>query len=170
MAGRAARRGRPGGRLGRRWAGLLAAGDSQGPGPAAAGGGRFLSPGFDLTGAPRFTPGDSETVSALLRSADAYLAGHPADDPVVNPLAADFTGMPPLLIQAATGDFALVQARALAEHATGHGVDARLELYAADTHVFHVFWSFLPEAADALESAGRFIREALADERAHVRA
>jgi acetyl esterase/lipase len=135
--------------------------------PAA---GVFLSPGFDMTGGPRFTPGDRETVSALLRSSDAYLAGHPADDPVVNPLAADFTGMPPLLIQAATGDFALAQARALAEHAAGHGVDARLELYAADTHVFHVFWSFLPEAADALESAGIFIREALAADRAHPRA
>jgi hypothetical protein len=25
------------------------------------------------------------------------------------------------------------------------------------THDFHVFWSFLPEAADALERAGRFV-------------
>ena len=29
----------------------------------------------------------------------------------------------------------------LVERATAHGVDARLELYPADTHVFHVFWS-----------------------------
>ena len=36
---------------------------------------------------------------------------------------------------------------------------ARLELYPADTHVFHVFWSFLPEAADALAQAGRFVQE-----------
>jgi hypothetical protein len=26
-----------------------------------------------------------------------------------------------------------------------------------NTHVFHMFWSFLPEAAEALESAGRFV-------------
>jgi hypothetical protein len=35
-------------------------------------------------------------------------------------------------------------------------VDARLELYPVDAHVFHLFWPFLPEAAEALESAGRF--------------
>jgi hypothetical protein len=33
-----------------------------------------------------------------------------------------------------------------------------------------VFWSFLPEAADALKHAGAFIREALAGERAESRA
>ena len=38
-----------------------------------------------------------------------------------------------------------------------------LELYPADTHVFHVFWSFLPEAADALQRAGAFARAALTD-------
>lgn len=127
-----------------------------------------LSPAFDLTG--EFSPADRKTVTALLRGAGAYLDGHPADDPVVNPLAADFTGLPPLLLQAGTGDFALPQARALAEHAARHGADARLELYPADTHVFHVFWSFLPEAADALQHAGAFIRAALAGERAESHA
>jgi len=124
-----------------------------------------LSPGFDLTGAPEMISGDAETLTMLRRGADAYLAGHPADDPVVNPLAADLTGMPPLLIQAGTGDFALPQARALADRASAFGVDVRLELYPVDTHVFHVFWSFLPEAADALAQAGAFMREVLAGER-----
>jgi monoterpene epsilon-lactone hydrolase len=35
-------------------------------------------------------------------------------------------------------------------------VDIRLELYPVATHVFHYFWSFLPEAADALQHAGSF--------------
>jgi acetyl esterase/lipase/DNA-binding MarR family transcriptional regulator len=124
-----------------------------------------LCPGYDLTGAPELVSGDPETLTMLRRGAAAYLAGHPADDAVVNPLAADLTGMPPLLIQAGTGDFALPQARALADRASAHGVDARLELYPADTHVFHVFWSFLPEAVDALARAGEFIREMVAGER-----
>jgi epsilon-lactone hydrolase len=159
--------------------GIVVAGDSAGAGLACSllvtlkaqglplpAGVVCLSPGFDLTGAPRFAPGDGETLSALMRSSDAYLAGHPADDPVVNPLAADLAGAPPLLVQTGTGDFALPQARALVDHASAQGVDARLELYPADTHVFHVFWSFLPEAADALQQAGSFIREVLAVERA----
>jgi epsilon-lactone hydrolase len=147
---------------------LLATLKAQGlPLPAGA---VCLCPGFDLTGAPELTSGDAETQAVLRRGADAYLAGHPADDPLVNPLAGDPTGLPPLLIQAGTGDLALPQARALADHASAHGVDARLELYPADTHVFHVFWSFLPEAADALQQAGAFIREVLAGERAQSRA
>ena len=125
-----------------------------------------LCPGFDLTGAPELVSGDPETLTMLRRGAGAYLAGHPADDPLVNPLALDLTGMPPLLIQAGTGDFALPQARALADRASAHGVDVELALYPADTHVFHVFWSFLPEAADALAQAGEFIREVLTGERA----
>ena len=34
----------------------------------------------------------------------------------------------------------------------------QFELYPVTTHDFHVFWSFLPEAADALEQAGAFVR------------
>jgi acetyl esterase/lipase len=87
-----------------------------------------------------------------------YLAGHPIDDPLVSPLTADLTGLPPLLVQAGTGDPLVNDAQHLVEHARRHGVDARLELYPVDSHIFHVFWSFLPEAGDALRQAGRFAR------------
>ena len=166
-------------------AGIVLAGDSAGAGlvcsllltlkaqglPLPAGAVLFC-PAVDLTGAGILSGAvdpDPETLSAIRRSADAYLAGHPIDDPVVNPLAADLTGMPPLLIQCATGDLTLPEARLLADHASEQGVDARLELYPADTHVFQVFWSFLPEAADALQQAGGFIREMLIGERAESR-
>jgi epsilon-lactone hydrolase len=102
----------------------------------------------------------------IRRYAAGYLAGHPADDPVVSPLGADLTGLPPLLIQAATGDDRLADANALTDHARGQGVDARLELYSVDAHVFHLFWSFLPEAAEALQAAGQFAREIDSDARA----
>ncbi len=90
------------------------------------------------------------------RAAALYLAGHPADDPIVSPLTADLTGLPPMLVQAATGDHVLQEVHELTDHARRLGVDARLELYPVDTHGFHIFWSFLPEAADALRQAGRF--------------
>jgi monoterpene epsilon-lactone hydrolase len=88
-----------------------------------------------------------------------YLAGHSPHDPLLDPLAADLTGLPPMLIQDASGDPRLEDAKALAARARDHGVDARLELYPVDAHGFHLFWSFLPEAADAIEAAGTFIRE-----------
>jgi monoterpene epsilon-lactone hydrolase len=89
----------------------------------------------------------------------AYLGAHPTDDPLVSPLTADLSALPPLLIQAATGDDRLADANALVDHAREHGVDARLDLYSVDAHVFHLFWSFLPEAAEALQKIGRFVRE-----------
>jgi acetyl esterase/lipase len=91
---------------------------------------------------------------------EQYLAGHPADDPVVCPLKADLTGLPPMLVQAATGDPVLGDATTLVDRAAAAGVDARLELFTVDTHDFHVFWSFLPEAASAMQQAGHYIREA----------
>ena len=78
-----------------------------------------------------------------------------------SPLLGDLAGLPPLLIQGATGD-PLGDARPLHERARTQGVAAELELYPSDAHAFQLFWSFLPEAADALEAAGRFVAERLA--------
>src|SRR4051812_17401284 len=128
------------------------------------GGAVLLCPAVDLTGRSVLSAGtgDEEQVAVARRTAEAYLAGHSPEDPVVSPLHADLTGLPPLLVQAATGDLVLPEARLLVDRATAHGVDARLEVYPAETHVLHVFWSFLPEAADALQQAGRFVQERLA--------
>jgi acetyl esterase/lipase len=112
-----------------------------------------LSPdGGSASDAPLATEED------VRRCVEAYLSGHPADDPIVDPLGADLTGLPPMLIQAATGDARLDDAKALAARAQDHGVDARLELFPVEAHAFQLFWSFLPEAADAMDAAGAFIR------------
>ncbi|HTT30861.1 MAG TPA: alpha/beta hydrolase fold domain-containing protein [Solirubrobacteraceae bacterium] len=153
--------------------GIVVAGDSAGAGlllslllalkrdgqplPAAV---VILCPWIDLTGC---TPSASDAPLAsdedVRRCVEAYLSGHPADDPIVDPLRADLSGLPPMLIQAATGDARLADAKALAGQAQDHGVDARLELFPVEAHAFQLFWSFLPEAADAMEAAGAFIRE-----------
>jgi acetyl esterase/lipase len=164
-------------------AGIVLAGDSAGAGLACSllltlrsqglplpAGAAFLCPGVDPTGnaiaSARSGADEPEELTLMRRTMDAYLDGHSVEDPVVNPLIADLTGLPPLLVQAATGDVVLAEAQLLVDRATAHGVDARLELYPADTHVFHVFWSFLPEAAEALQQAGVFIRTRLESPRA----
>ncbi len=152
---------------------IIVAGDSSGCGlvlslllslkqrnlPMASGTVLFC-PWVDLVAAGRDRPPAHELDEIRRAAAGLYLGGHPADDPLVSPLSADLTGLPPMLIQAATGDPLLGEARELAEHAGDCGVDARFELFPVDTHDFHVFWSFLPEAAQALRQAGRFAREA----------
>ncbi|MEU9048263.1 MULTISPECIES: alpha/beta hydrolase fold domain-containing protein [unclassified Kitasatospora] len=124
----------------------------------------LLCPGVDLAGRvlddePQEPQPAALTAEALRRRfITDYLAGHPTDDPVVRPLTADLSGLPPMLVQAGTGDPLLADARQLVDRAREDGVDVRLELYPVATHDFHIFWSFLPEAADALHHAGRFIR------------
>ena len=138
---------------------LLACADRGLPAPAGA---LLLCPGVDLTleHLERADhPDRALTIKNAMASVEAYLAGHSLDDPLVNPLAADLSGLPPLLVQVATGDIARHEAQALVDHARAHGVDARLELYPIDVHVFQLFWSFLPEAADALQHAGAFVAE-----------
>ena len=98
-------------------------------------------------------------MQAARRCAPAYIGDHPIDDPLLSPLQADLSGLPPLLVQTGTGDPIREDAHQLVDRVQDHGGDARLELYPADTHDFHLFWSFLPEAADAIEHAGRFLRE-----------
>src|SRR3954468_6205261 len=156
---------------------VVVAGDSAGCGVVMAlllslrqdggplpGGAVLFCPFTDLSGdVLASTAGVDEQMAALLEQVrgftDSYLDGHPIDDPILCPLKADLSGLPPLLIQAATGDPQREEAHLLTERARAHGVDAHLELYPVDTHGFQIFWSFLPEAIEGLSQAGRFARK-----------
>jgi epsilon-lactone hydrolase len=125
----------------------------------------LFCPSVDLTTRNLEPHGEAEQtlLEIARRVATAYLAGHPIEDPLLSPLSADLSGLPPMLIQAATGDPVVADAHDLTARAREHGVDARLELYPGATHDFQLFWSFLPEAADALRQAGRFARPSAAE-------
>jgi acetyl esterase/lipase len=155
---------------------VVLAGDSAGGGLALAvmlslrhqgialpGGAVLMCPGVDLTFAQvdelPSEPQPALSIEQLRSFVASYLDGHPLDDPLVSPLLGDLTGLPPMLIQGGIGDVMVEDAQRLAERARSHGVDTRLELYPVATHDFHVFWSFLPEAADAVEHAGSFARD-----------
>jgi monoterpene epsilon-lactone hydrolase len=84
------------------------------PLPSAA---LLLCPWVDLQARTAQPPEDDAQLvisrDQLLRTAAAYLDGHPVDDPIVAPVEADLTGLPPMLVQAATGDTLLEDARQL---------------------------------------------------------
>jgi acetyl esterase/lipase len=149
---------------------LLTLAERNSPQPGAA---VLMCPWLDLALRLKREPGDA--IAPLSADEEArncaamYLAGHPLDDPIVDPLSADLTGLPPVLIQAATGDARLTDAKAFAARARRYDIDARLQLFPVEAHAFHLFWSFLPEAADAIEAAGAFIREAGGKGRAEPR-
>ena len=110
--------------------------------------GAMLDESSQLADHPRF--------DTMTRITAWYVGDHPMDDPLLSPLMADPTGLPPLLIQAATGDPIAPDSRELADRAERHGVRVELELYPVDTHIFQLFWSFLPEAQEAMAKIGEF--------------
>ena len=137
---------------------LLALRERDLPVPAGA---ALLCPWVDLTGRTQRPPQDSSLVFSpdmAHRLAQAYLAGQPADDPLLDPLHTPLAGLPPLLIHAASGDSVLQEAQLLAQHASRCGVEAKITVYPVPTHDFHIFWSFLPEARNAIDEIGRFVR------------
>ena len=119
----------------------------------------LLCPWLDLTWPYPYPSPNLERAAQHMREwTDLYLDGHPVDDPLLDATLADLHGLPPLLLQAATGDGLIEATQRLVEQATASGVHAHLELYPTDVHGFQMFWSFLPEAADAIARAAHFCR------------
>lgn len=77
-------------------------------------------------------------------------------DPDVSPLFADFTGFPPLFMQAGSSELLRDEAVRTAHKALAAGVDVELELWPDTAHVFQIA-SFLPEAAVAIEHIVNFV-------------
>ncbi|MGE0297558.1 MAG: alpha/beta hydrolase fold domain-containing protein, partial [Pseudonocardia sp.] len=126
------------------------------------GGTMLLCPGIDLSYEEDIDlpaePQPAIGMTQLRAFAAAYLGETSPHDELVNALDADLTGYPPMLVQAGTGDVLGRDAQRIVEHARAHGVDVQFELYPVTTHDFHLFWSFLPEASEAMDQAGAFAR------------
>ena len=88
-----------------------------------------------------------------------YLAGADPSQPMASPIAADLTGLPPLMIQAGGGELLLDDIRALAAKAKEAGVETTLEEYPEMFHAWQMFASRLDQGQEAIASAGAFIRK-----------
>ncbi|KAJ7751218.1 Alpha/Beta hydrolase protein [Mycena maculata] len=77
--------------------------------------------------------------------------------PYASPLFGDFTGLPPLLIQAGDAEVLRDEIALLAHKATCAGVAVRHELYEDAVHIFHTY-PFLDAARRAFISMGDFVR------------
>jgi epsilon-lactone hydrolase len=129
--------------------------------PAA---GVCLSPWTDLTGS-----GESMKTKAavdpmvqadnLAKMASAYLEGQDARAPLASPLFAELHGLPPLLIQVGTAETLLDDSTRLADKARRAGVDVTLEKWDDMIHVFQAFAFILPEAREAIQRIGGYLKE-----------
>ena len=78
--------------------------------------------------------------------------------PYASPLFGDYAGMPPILLQVGDAEVLLDDSRRLAEHAAAQGCDVTLQVWDGMPHVFQGFAPILPEALEAIEKIGAFIK------------
>ena len=134
------------------------------PLPAAA---LAMSPYADLTltGTTLETKGKADPLlsrEALQARIADYTAGQDAALPLISPIFADLTGLPPLIIQAGTHEVLLDDALRLAGRAATADVAVTLDITPGVPHVFQAYHQILDEAAAALDRAGQFLSAQLA--------
>lgn len=103
------------------------------------------------------------TRGALRIFASWYLGEHRATDPVANALQRDWRDMPPLLLLAGTRDVGYRDALRMAERARAAGTPATVRTFHGLIHNWQMF-PHLPDAAEALDAAARFVDERLPDD------
>ena len=140
---------------------LIALRNAKDPLPAAA---VCLSPWVDMeaTGDSIATKAAIDPVNqrdGLLNNAKRYLGDVDRKAPLVSPLYADLTDLPPLLIQVGESEVLLDDSKRLAERARRYGVNVNLEVWPEMIHVWQLFAAVLPEARGAIEHIGAFIRK-----------
>ena len=144
------------------------------PLPAAA---VLISPWGDLTCSGESIHDNAENdplipLGALRFVAKSYSSGQDPAAPLLSPVFADFTGLPPLLIQVGSTEVLYSDAVRVAEQAERAGVAYTLQVWEQMPHVFHALAAWLPEASTALREIGAFVNAQLnhSDDAAHVRA
>jgi acetyl esterase/lipase len=90
---------------------------------------------------------------------DLYRAGTDVRDPLVSPLYADLSGLPPMLIQVGSAEILLSDSTRVADKARAAGVDVTLEVWDQMPHVWHLFAPMLSEGQDAIAKLGHWARE-----------
>jgi monoterpene epsilon-lactone hydrolase len=96
-------------------------------------------------------------VGLRLRVPD-YVGRGDASDPLISPIFADLSGLPPLLIQVGTSEILLSDAVRLAARAAKDDVPVTLDVTPGVPHVFQGFAGMLDEGSAALDRAAAFLR------------
>lgn len=98
----------------------------------------------------------------LRMMAIAYAGHDNLKNPLVSPLYAEsLAGLPPVLLQVGTAETLLDDSRRFARKATADGVKVTLQEWPDMIHVWHSFYSRLPEARQAIAAIGHWLDQTM---------
>lgn len=122
-----------------------------------------ISPWVDLAhrGETIVTKADDDpmfTKSGMMYMAKLYADETDVASPLVSPLYADLSGLPPVLIHVGTSEMLLSDSRRLADTLRNAGVDCMIKEWEDLFHVFHTV-VYIPEARIATEEIASFITD-----------
>jgi len=98
-------------------------------------------------------------VSVLKFICSVYVGENSPQDPMISPIYADYTGLPPLLIQVGGIEVLLSDAERVAEAARRAGIPVKLSVYEDMMHVFQALAYVIPEGKEAVREIGRFVHK-----------
>ncbi|MFJ9173776.1 alpha/beta hydrolase [Streptomyces sp. NPDC102360] len=133
------------------------------PKPSAA---ALISPLVDFRAEGESMRTKAEADPIITRQATAgsglrYLADRSPDDPEVDILGADLSGLPPLLIQVGASETLLDDSVRLARKAGHDNVDVTLEIAPEMVHVYQFFFPVSETARASIERIGAFLARRL---------
>jgi len=144
---------------------LIALRDDGGPLPAAA---FFISPVTDWVR----LDGESLTTRAAVDvcltpemhrfTSPFYVGDNDPDTPLLSPVHADLSGLPPLCIHVGDDEILLSDSTRLAENARTAGVIVELDVWPGMWHDFTAAASMVPEAQRSVQGIGEFVRRYVA--------
>jgi acetyl esterase/lipase len=126
-----------------------------------------LSPWLDMdaTGSSFDSNKDRDVLVAreIIQGMSATFLGEGGDrlDPLVNPLRADLSGLPPVYIQVGGYETLLADSQALAEAVRRADGEVKLDVYPEMQHVFQFLAGVAPEADEAIRAAAAWVRPKL---------
>ncbi len=122
----------------------------------------LFSPWTDMTfSGESFTQraGDDPSLTAdyMLATRDAFAPGADWTDPLLSPLFGDFSGFPPVMIQAGSNEILFDDSARLHQRLLEQGVPCRMECWEDMWHVFQMFP--LKQADRAVDHVAQFLLE-----------
>lgn len=96
---------------------------------------------------------------AMQALVDIYLLDKaPKDVPLGSPFHGDFSGLPPILFHVGDAETLLDDSRRCHQKAKAAGVQSEIEVWDDMPHVWHLFAPYLPQATQAIERIGEYVR------------